>query len=248
MSSTVYSAGRLCNQIIRNISTSILAQKYDLNVVYSSYNLISKLGIKLFTQGKQKYNSTRKVTDDNYLTILNESTTLNYNIDTCWSFFQTKEITHLIYNYLHKDDNKINIIYSNPFKTRYSNNNDCFIHIRLGDISHLNHGFEYYHKAISQLPSFDKLYIGTDSPEHSIIRKIIETYPSSAYVLPYGEVETIQFASTNKHIILSHGSFSAFIGWISFYSDVYYPSHSNDKWYGVGMFSIPTWNCISTPA
>lgn len=249
MSSTLYSAGRLCNQIIRNICTSILAEKHDLNVVYSSYDLISKLGIYLYTKGKNKYNQIIKVSDDNYFNLLNENTNnMHYNIFTCSSFFQTEELTHLVYDYLNKDHNKKSIIESNPFKSRYSNNNDCFIHIRLGDKKQSNPGFEYYHKAISQLPSFDKLYIGTDSPEHSIIRKIIETYPSKVYILPYDEVETIQFGSTNKHIILSHGSFSAFIGWISFYSDVYYPSHSNDKWYGVGMFSIPTWRCISTPA
>jgi hypothetical protein len=173
---------------------------------------------------------------------------MEYNINTCYSFFQKKEIVHLIYDYLHQCDNKKSIIESNPFKKRYSNNNDCFVHIRLGDITHLNPGFKYYHEAISQLPSFDKLYIGTDSPNHSIIQKIIETYPSKVYILPYTEVETIQFASTNKHIILSHGSFSAFIGWISYYSNIYYPNHSSVNWYGEDMFSIPTWNCISTPA
>ena len=246
MSSTVYSAGRLCNQIIRNICTSILAEKYDLNVVYSSYNLISKLGIHLFTQGKNKYNETIKVTDENYLIILNEYKNMHYNIDTCWSFFQTKEISHLLYDYLHDNNHKNSIIESNPFKNRYLNNNDCFVHVRLGDIAHLNPGFEYYNKAISQLPSFDKLYIGTDTPENPIIKQLVKSYPS-VYVLPYSEVETIQFASTNKYIILSHGSFSAFIGWISFYSQVYYPSHSNNEWYGKGMYTIPSWNCISTP-
>jgi hypothetical protein len=247
MSSTVYCSGRLCNQIIRNICTSILAKKNDLYVEYSSYDLITKLGIKLFTEGEKRYSQSIIVTDDNYLSILNQTTNIDYNIYTSSTFFQTTEITHLLYNYLHDNYNKNSIIESNPFKSRYSNNNDCFIHIRLGDMEHLNPGFDYFNKAISQLPSFDKLYIGTDSPENPIIQKIVETYPSS-YVLPYGEVETIQFASTNKHIILSHGSFSAFIGWISFYSNVYYPSHSSNEWYGKGMFSIPSWNCVSTPS
>ena len=42
-------------------------------------------------------------------------------------------------------------------------------------------------------------------------------------LLHYNEIDTIQFGSTCKNIILSHGSFSAMIGNLSFYSNIYYP-------------------------
>ena len=49
MSKTTEDGGRLCNQIVRNLALSILAEKYDLYVAYSSYdNINNKLGIELF--------------------------------------------------------------------------------------------------------------------------------------------------------------------------------------------------------
>ena len=55
------------------------------------------------------------------------------------------------------------------------------------------------------------------------------------------EIRTFQFGSTCKNIILSHGSFSAIIGYLAFYSNIYYPKYDeNKKWYG-DMFSINNW-------
>lgn len=54
------------------------------------------------------------------------------------------------------------------------------------------------------------------------------------------EIHTIQFASTCKHIVLSHGSFSAVIGYLAFFSNVYYPAYGDTMWYG-DMFSIDGW-------
>jgi len=115
------------------------------------------------------------------------------------------------------------------------------VHIRLSDAAQWNPGLEYYKKALRAL-SFDTLYIATDSPGHPMIKELVSIYPTAS-ILPYAEVETIQFGSTAKHIVLSHGSFSAVIGWLSFFSSVYYPEHKGVKWYG-DMFSIPGWNCV----
>ena len=41
MSITTEYNGRLCNQVIRNLALSILAEKYDLYVEYSNYNNIN---------------------------------------------------------------------------------------------------------------------------------------------------------------------------------------------------------------
>ena len=71
----------------------------------------------------------------------------------------------------------------------------------------------------------------------------MEKYPK-AIIIDYDEIKTIQFASTCKNIILSHGSFSAVIGYLSFFSNVNYPEYEKDKmWYG-DMFSINKWNKI----
>ena len=235
--------GRLGNQIIRNIAVSLLAQQTNMRVTYSSHELISKLGIDLFSGTKQYANMIR-LTDQNYMSFYEQCYLyLNRNFGEIDAFFQTKDIISLIYNYLHSDKIKASIINKNPFAKRYQHNNDVCIHIRLGDIAHFNPGLAYYLKTLSQL-TFDKLYITTDQKDHDTIQQLILLYPTAS-VIEYDEIQTFQFASTCKHIILSHGSFSAVIGYLAYFSDIYYPEYESDKmWYG-DMFSIPGWNKMS---
>ena len=118
-----------------------------------------------------------------------------------------------------------------------------YIHIRLTDVAHFNPGINYYINAIKNI-NYDKLYISTDDDKHDIIKQIIEQYPDTK-IIQADEITTIQFASTSKNIILSHGSFSAIIGYLAFFSNVYYPEYESDKlWYG-DMFSIDGWNKLS---
>jgi hypothetical protein len=227
----------LGNQIIRNLAVSLLAEKYNLQVNYSNENLIKKLGIELFS-GSNSYNSIQDLTDDNYFTIYN-SNKLDNNLNPNNNFFQTKEITNFLYNYLHTDKIKSNIIINNPYKERYNKNNDLFIHIRLTDVAHYNPGIKYYINAIKNI-IFDNLYISTDDKNNGIIKKLLQLYPS-LQLINYDEITTFQFSSTCKHIILSHGSFSAVIGYLSFFSNIYYPEYELNKlWYG-NMFSIDNW-------
>jgi hypothetical protein len=131
----------------------------------------------------------------------------------------------------------------NEFKERYANNNDLFIHIRLTDVEIFNPGIAYYIKAIKNI-NFDKLYISTDDPNNNIIINLKELYPSLELIF-VDEITTFKFASTCKHIILSHGSFSAVIGYLSFFSNVYYPEYEANKiWFG-DMFSIDNWIKLS---
>ena len=58
------------------------------------------------------------------------------------------------------------------------------------------------------------------------------------------EVETIQFGSTCKHIILSQGTFSYFIGILAFYSDIYYSNNGIDMWHG-DIFVFPDWHNVN---
>ena len=99
MFKTTDNNGRLCNQIIRNLCMSILAEKNDMFVEYSSKEKIEKLGIKLYS-GKNKFDNLLKVTDQNYLDILNQKNELKRNLDLNGNYFQTEEITTLLFNYL----------------------------------------------------------------------------------------------------------------------------------------------------
>ena len=240
MTSTTHNNGRLGNQIIRNLAVSLIAKKHNLKVNYSNHDLINKLGINLFSESNI-YTNMYDLNDDNYFSIYNYNN-LNYNLNPNNAYFQTKEITNFIYNYLHTDSVKLNIIEKNPFKMRYNNNNDLFIHIRLADVKDKNPGINYYVNTIKQVifdkyDKYDKMYISTDERNHNIITTLLQLYPN-AILINYDEIGTFQFASTCKNIILSHGSFSAIIGYLSFFSNIYYPEYEYDKiWYG-DMFSI----------
>jgi hypothetical protein len=236
MTSTV-NFGRLGNQIIRNLAVSLLAKKHNLKVDYYNNDLINKLGIELFS-GNNSYNSIQYLTDDNYFTIYN-SDELNYNLNPNQNFFQTKEITNFLYTYLHTEKVKSSIIDNNPFKQRYTKNNDLFIHVRLTDAAIFNPGITYYINAIKNI-TFDDLYISTDDKNDNMIKELLNLYPSSQ-LIEFDEITTFQFASTCKHIILSHGSFSAVIGYLSFFSNIYYPEYELNKlWFG-DIFSIDKW-------
>jgi len=235
---TTVKNGRLGNQIIRNLAVSLIAEKYNLTVDYYNGELINKLGIELFS-GDNKYNQTRELNDNNYFSIYDDDK-LNYNLDPHYSFFQTKDITNFLHNHLHNEKIKSSIIEKNPFKNRYNANNDIFIHIRLTDVAQHNPGINYYLNAINMTARYDNLYISTDEKTHEIVKTLVSKYPNSK-IIDCDEIETIQFASTCKEIILSHGSFSAVIGYLSFFSNIYYSEYeSNKMWYG-DMFSIKNW-------
>jgi hypothetical protein len=234
---TTIAYGRLGNQIIRNLAVSLIAEKFNLHVNYVNFSIIDALGIPLFC-GIHAYQETISLTEDNYFSVYN-SDQLSTNLDPNKSFFQTKEITNFLYRYLHSENIKTNIINKNHFQSRYNNNNDLFIHIRLTDVAHYNPGIRYYVNIIKTI-DFDHLYLSTDDFHHTIIREIMTHYPD-AKIIYLDEISTFQFASTCKHIILSHGSFSAMIGYLSFFSTVHYPKYEADKiWYG-DMFSIEGW-------
>ena len=77
---------------------------------------------------------------------------------------------------MHKDKIKSNIIEKNPFKERYTKNNDLFIHIRLSDVAHFNPGITYYINAIKNI-NFDNLYISTDDKNNNIIIELLQLHP-----------------------------------------------------------------------
>ncbi len=246
MSITTAGNGRLCNQIIRNLALSILAEKFDLYVKYSSFEDINnKLGISLFV-GKRHFNKTITITDSNYMKYFNEDIKIDCNFNFMMNWFQTEEITHILHAYLQSMGQMKNIIDRNPYKERYNNNNDIFLHIRLTDLKCINPGINYYINCINLL-KYDNIYIGTDNFNDDLIYEIKNAFPKVIFV-KRSPVETIQFGSTCKYIILSYGSFSAVIGWLGFFSNVYFPNkkvsckHGAEG--GLGMFMNKGFNPI----
>jgi hypothetical protein len=208
--------GQFGNQIVRGIAQSIIAKKFDLDIKYQGKEDIEQLGFKLFV-GNKTYDSTRTITDNDYTkTLYNKS--INYNIKTD-GYFQTYKISTIIHNYLQSDIIVNTIVSNNIHKDRYKNNNDCFVHIRLGDVEHYNPGFKYYDSIISKL-TFNTLYIASNDLNHIIVKRLQHKY-SNTKIYNTSLPDIMIFGSTCKYVILSYGTFSASIGYLSYYSYVY---------------------------
>ena len=240
--------GGLCNCLIRNICVSLLAEAMDLRVHYAYWSESDKLGIPLFS-GNNIYPPDKNIiiNDDNWMDTFTKIRTLslgNLVFDEKQMFFQNKSISHFLYtHYFRNDGIKNNIIERNIFKSRYKTNNDIFIHVRLGDITDKHSlPLSYYVQAIQQKSEYGAIFIGSDSPDHFICQQLITIFERSSLFLQ-DEVSTIQFASTCKTVILSHGTFSAMIGYLAYDSDVYYPQYLKTPWHG-DILSIDGWNCI----
>lgn len=236
------SDGRLCNHIIRAHACSFIAKSRYLKFNYGEYyDKMKALGINLYIDGTKTYKVEQKITQWDLMIYIENKIPVFRNINFNRDYLQTKDFSNYLYNYYKNPENQQSIIEANNFKSRYNNNNDLFVHVRLGDVSHLNQGFEYYDKALSQL-SFDKGYIASDTIDHEICKQLIEKYNLTPII--YDEVETIMFGSTCKNIILSNGSFSYIIGLFGFFSKVYYIKNFG-TWCPAELFFINDWTEIS---
>ena len=87
---------------------------------------------------------------------------------------------------------------------------------------------------------YDNIYIASDQPQHRVVKIITKWFPK-ATILDFDEIKTFQFGSTCKNILLSHGSFSAIIGYLAFFSNIYYSEYNKSKMWHGDMFSIDGW-------
>jgi len=233
--------GRFGNLFFINMAIHFLSMKYNLKFNYKYYNKFKRLGIDLFI-GTNTYQESFVLDDRNFYDLICQKDYKKTNLmitNNMWC--QTKEFTYALKYYFGKAKTKINIIKNNIFRERYSKNNDLYIHLRLGDVkSRINNVYQYYEKAISQI-HFDNGFISSDDENSPICQFLIQEY--NLKILNYDETDTIKFASTCKHIILSGGTFSWLIGFFAFFSEnIYYPNIDN-KWYG-DIFFFPDWKMI----
>jgi len=241
INNSYFHKGRLGNLFFVNMALHFISEKNNLNVKYQFYNKFKKLGIDLFV-GEKTYDETIKLTDSNFFEIINGKS-INQNISIVNDMWcQTPDFSHYLKSYFEKDEQKNNITKNNIYKERYNNNNDVFIHVRLGDIiEHLEwcQTFDYYDKILSNI-KFNNGYISSDSIDYYICQKLIKKY--NLQVINHDEISTIMFGSTCKFVVLSGGTFSWLIGFLAYYSKVYYPKIIH-KWHG-DIFIFKSWNEI----
>jgi hypothetical protein len=233
--------GRLGNGFFVGMAMHFISKKNNLAMGYRFYDEIKRLGVDLFI-GKHTYKNTIELLDTNFFDIITSTEPLRKNISIVNNMWcQTREFSKMIRDHFSIDTERNNIINNNIFKERYNNNEDLFVHIRLGDIVDRNftHPITYYNKVLQQINAKNR-YISSDSIDHPLCKELIEKY--NLTIINYDEVETIMFASTCKNIVLSSGTFSWLIGVFGFYSNVTYPKIYNG-WHG-DIFVFDDWNEI----
>lgn len=148
--------GRLGNHFFRALAAHFIASESGICVKY--FRDFSELGLELCRETAESAVKKLNITlGENYFESPQDYTELRYhNVSMMHLYCQSNYMSRKIIDYLRL--NQAQIISKNPYKDRYNNNNDVFIHVRLGDVISNNPGFEYYDKILSTL-EFGKGYI-----------------------------------------------------------------------------------------
>lgn len=234
---TIGLAGRFCNHLIRNLYVSFLAERNDTQITYSFKDEIAQLGIPLFS-GKKTYPTTLVIRDDDAASYLDMD--LPYNLFVDWTSAQNPSVALRIYNYFRRPDIQASIIDANHYKHLIGKNNAVFVHIRLDDAAAWSPGYAYYDAALAASGAKGG-FLSSDSSDHPFVTSLAAKYNLS--IVQKSEVETLMFASTCKHIILSYGTFSWMIGALAFDATVVYPPRAFGSWCG-DIFSMPGWKIV----
>jgi hypothetical protein len=251
MNNTDFHSGRFGNLLYINTFLHLYAKKNDLVCKYKYYDEFQELGIDLFS-GNTIYTETIPLEESNYEDLfksqIDPTTTTtppqkkNLSIrNNVW--LQNEHFSKFLRNYYNEPQQKSKIMTTNKYKDRYNNNQDLFIHVRLGDIKDTDcmTQYEYYDKAIT-LTQYEKAYISSDSIDHPICQRLIEKYN----LIPFNDtvVNTIMFGSTCKNLVLSNGTFSWMLGIFGYHTtNIYYPTLIA-KWHG-NIFVFPDWTEIT---
>ena len=261
--------GRLCNQIIRNVCTSLVAERFDLKVEYSSLDRIrDRLGIPLFAEGSKTFDTAVALTDDNFLPLLlTRHERLEANLMPNAHYFQTREISlHLYHHFFQSARVQAALQRHAPFfdgaVPRDPETLDVFVHARLGDARAFNPGARYFARALAD--AFDdevrtraRLFLASDDFADPLLLEIAAALAAAAaergvaaeilLLDRLDEVQTLQFARTCEVLLLSHGSFSAMAGFLAdpaVTRAVFFAGYTGaPRWCG-DLFCIPGWRCV----
>jgi len=231
---------RFGNLFFLNMCLHLFSLKYNLMSSYKYEKEFNKLGI-YFYKGSKSYNKNMLLTDTNFENLLESDISPKNIIINNNVWFHTNRFCKIIKEYFSKNNIFETVKDHNKYNSRYNNNNDLFIHVRLGDVTDKTNSLTSYFINIIKYIKFNNGYISSDSINHELCKNLIKNY--NLTIVNMSEVETIMFGSTCKNIILSGGSFSWLIGFLANKkSNIYYPELKlKDRWYG-DIFSFSNWN------
>lgn len=219
-------AGRLGNHVFRNLAAHFLAQTRNLRVTYS-IDFEKEFGCPLF-QGTASPSRVERLREDDFESYIGNDRGESFDINNIYC--QTQPFARRIKRFVLDNETAIRAHNPNSY-----DNDFVFVHVRLDDAAPWNPGTDYYLRALAMC-KYTKGYVSTDSPNHSLVRGLIDRGLS---LVSLNEFDTIRFGSSCKYIVLSHGTFSWTIGALSFGSKVVYPARFPVKWHG-DIF-LPEW-------
>lgn len=230
---TIIYRGRLGNNLFQYAAAYIFAQKFGFALSTAPPNSIFKLptttGIKKSDSHSQE---TIEVGDENFMTLLRQDNVKNAN----YKFKGFYQIKDFVLEY----EDEIRGMFSLDHQEK--NPSDVFVAYRIGDIVNLRQmlPIQYYQEALTKIGTKSG-YITSDSPDHPNVKELSRQFNLKIYEDTADK--TIDFAKDFDNLVLSEGSYSWWIGFLSKAKNVYY----NDRerfWHG-DIFVLPDWIPLS---
>lgn len=195
--------GGLGNKLIQHLAALIFSIKHNLKLVSQS-SPFENFFLNKDEENGRVGNNIVIINDSNFINFF-ESNFIESNHYVFDGFFQSKEFLQT-YEYQIKE--LLNIHYSKQ------NENLVFLHYRIGDISDDRRmlPLEYFEEALSNI-NFNGGYISSDTIDHKFCKILITKYNLTP--IKMSPMETINFGKNFKNIVLSEGTFSWWIGFLS---------------------------------
>jgi hypothetical protein len=152
---------RFGNLFFLNMCLHLFSLKFNIKSTYKYEKEFNELGINFFKEGKHIHKKNLLLTDYNFENLL-ESDISSKNViinNNVW--FHTSRFCKIIDNYFTENRIFEKIRMKNKFRKRYENE-DLFIHFRLGDVKDKTKNLHSYIENTIKSINFKKGYISSD--------------------------------------------------------------------------------------